>query len=758
MPNAFGVIEQQKLKFVYENNRAKIMRVYRIFIKERHIMANVQKKRVEKKHTELSDSINAGSKCISFGGMPLIKKEETKETSLEQSVSTELLESDDALETGKEVDQQDDVESSPAFEVAISSDTVLSDDSDASDANKDGENNNACEISEPYSEHVCRAQQTEQIQQEVHKETDQQIQQVEEEKSKSQETPQEQQAFQKEQAPQEQQTQHGELSEQEQLVIQESQTPQEQQTMQGELPEQEQQDTQDTASIGDPDDDIAAEEFLATSKINEHVCQQRKPRCEFSLEDNNIDGNPGTISELHDKQKDFFKLGTTVKADWRKTALGRLHSLIDKYETPLIEAIHRDLGITRYEAYLTELAPVHAEFKILRKNIEKFCASSKMGVEKDLLPTSYVECWQPHGTVCIINSWESPVAMAVILLAEAIAAGNTVVLKNSGRTKRCNEVLAAAFDELFKSDYVRFIFGGADMDAVLLSTRFNKFCYVGPRKNAAIVYEASANACAPTMLLNSNNACFVDSTANVKSAAEKIMWGKMIHSGQTRYTPHYALVSGAVYKTFINRTFGYIEHTYGSDPIHSKGYPRMFSRAEFDQACELLDGIGSKAQIVYGGERDLETLRIAPTVVLCDSIDNPLFKRPITGPILVVGTFGRAEEAFEQINQLPTPAAFYMFSSDKDTQEFAMRNAQFGQGCINDCMMQIINRKGSHSATGASGVGTIGAMRGLEEFGIRRIMAVSGEGSSLKSWRKTPFPLEGYDKIKKVFKFFTSQK
>ncbi len=519
-------------------------------------------------------------------------------------------------------------------------------------------------------------------------------------------------------------------------------------------------DANPDGNSADPDDDIASEELFAnrTAGNASETRRQRRPRCSFTLEHNNVNGNPGTISELHDKQREFFKLGTPAKPDWRKTALGRLHSLIDKYETPLIEAIHRDLGITRYEAYLTELAPVHAEMKVLRKNIEKFCAPSKMGVEKDLLPTSYVEYWQPHGTVCIINSWESPVAMAVILMAEALAAGNTVVLKNSGRTERCNEVLAAAFEELFKPEYVKFMFGGADMDAVLLTTRFDKFCYVGHRKNAPVVREASLSSSASaTMLLDGNNACFVDATANMESAAEKIMWGKMIHAGQTRYAPHFAFVSDSVHKTFINRTFAYIERTYGEDPVHSKGYPRMFSRREFDQACELLDGVGSKAKIVYGGERDPKTLRIAPTVVLCDSIENPLFRRQIVGPILAVGAFGRAEDAFEQINQLPTPPAFYMFSSDKDAEDFAMRSVRFGQGCVNDCMMQVINRKGSHSSTGAAGMGTIGGMRGLEEFGTRRIVAVSGDGSSLKSWRKTPFPLEGYDKAKKVFKFFTAQ-
>lgn len=506
------------------------------------------------------------------------------------------------------------------------------------------------------------------------------------------------------------------------------------------------------SQIGDVDFE---NEFITGERLAPKNTKKReKPKGKFTTQSNNIAGDVNTIASLQSKQRDFFDSQTELQQGWRRSCMNRLHQLMDKYETPLIEAITRDLGITRYEAYLTELAPIHAEFTRLRKKIDSWIPVKSVTPTLKLLPTRYKRCWQPYGTVLIINSWESPVADAVISLAEALAAGNTVTLKNSGRTKRCNEVLASAFNELFKPDCVRFVFGGTDLDEALLDAGYDKTLYIGPRENAPRVLEANINTTAPTtLMLDGSNACFVDATCNLDQAADRIMWGKMIHAGQTRYTPHYALVKDSVHKSFINRTYAYVEETYGKDPIRAKGYPRMFSRSEYDQACAFLDSLPSKAKIIYGGERDPKTLRIAPTVVLCESIDNPIFKKKIVGPILLVGTFDKADDAFQRINDLPTPPALYLFTTSKNVQEYTMEKVRFGQLCINDCMSQILDRKGVHAATGDNGCGAIGGMRGIEEFGSYRLVAVNRKNDSMKKWRETPFPTDGYEKIKKKFKF-----
>ncbi len=476
----------------------------------------------------------------------------------------------------------------------------------------------------------------------------------------------------------------------------------------------------------------------------------------FSASKNNFEGGQGAIDEMIERQRDYYDSHITQRFEWRDTALARLHSLIHKYEKPLVEALHRDLGITRYEAYMTELAPVYETFAVTRKNLRKWTGRTRLGTASwRVFPETYETYLQPYGVVCIINTWNSPVLMSLLPLCYALAAGNTVVIKNSNRTRRVNQVLNAAVLELFKPDYVRFIYGEDNLDKALVNSNFDKVFFTGNRDMEHEVLRGAAEALAPTtMLLSGNNPVVVDSTANIDSAAEKVMWGKMIHSGQTRITPSYAFVSEKVHKTFINRTYTYIQSVYGKEPIKSKDYPRMFSKTEYDQACKTIDDLAKRGKIIYGGERDPKKLRIAPTVILVNSVNNQALKKPIIGPVLPVVTFKHPEEAFEAINKMPTPPALYLFTKSKSAIKYAMNYVAFGSGCINDTMMQISNVKKSYGAMGEGGMGGIGGRYGVEAFGVQKLIARGRK--KIPAFRRAPFP-ESIKKIQRRFKYRDTQ-
>ena len=310
------------------------------------------------------------------------------------------------------------------------------------------------------------------------------------------------------------------------------------------------------------------------------------------------------------------------------------------------------------------------------------------------------------------------------------------------------------FSELFEHEYVRFVYGGADLDMALLTAGFDQTVYVGPRENNNEVARLTATQPYPTLtMLDGNNAVYVDTTADIADAATKIMEGKMIHAGQHRLCPDYVFVSEAVHKTFINRTYDFVQQTYGSDPLHQKTYPRMFSRKEFDDACNLLDSLGPKCKIVYGGKRDAKTLRIEPTVILCESLDHVILRKPICGPILIVVPFSSPDEAMNTINDLPTPPAFYLFTTHKGTINYATNKVEYGQGCINDVMMQSFCVKAPLSNSGDAGTLITGGWNSVSQFGRWKIMYGSRKASGMKSWLKMPFPTEGVGNLASKFKY-----
>ncbi len=472
----------------------------------------------------------------------------------------------------------------------------------------------------------------------------------------------------------------------------------------------------------------------------------------FTFKRNNFDGGPNAISEILASHRKYFDSHTTRPSSWRGRALSRFNMLIQKYEEPLIEALHRDLGISRYEAYLTELAPVYEEFKTVRNDFGKWTDPRKMSPITKVFPTRYSTSWHPLGCSCIINSWQSPVTGAIVPMIDALAAGCTIVVKNSIRTKRCNEVLAVAIDELFKHECVRFIFGDEELDRILASAGFDKIFYTGRRESAvAIMQGAALNLTSPTLMLDGNCPCFVDKTAKIEQAAQRIMWGKLLHAGQMRLSPSWAIVHESVINSFVNRTFEFVRNTYGENPIEHPDYPRMFSKAEYDEACALLDKLGSRTEVVYGGERDPKTLKIAPTVIMANSIQHSIFRKRIIGPILPVVAFDLTEPAFAEIGRFSTPPAFYLFSTNKSMIRYAQQNVKASGGCLNDTVMQVYNRKGSTAALGSAGMGYRGSRFGVMQFGARRTYAESG--GLVRKFRFAPF-----SDLKKIQHMFKSDK
>ncbi|MGI6221706.1 MAG: aldehyde dehydrogenase family protein [Coriobacteriales bacterium] len=469
----------------------------------------------------------------------------------------------------------------------------------------------------------------------------------------------------------------------------------------------------------------------------------------YTMRENNLEGGVGAIDGIIAAQREYYGIGKSRSIEWRTKAMERLSKLIRTYEKPLIEALHRDLGISRSEAYMTEIAPLHEELRVLYGNVESWTGRKMQRFVPKMWKTRFYSYWQPMGTVCIINSWKSPVYMALSTMAAAVAAGNTVVLKNSSRTWRCNEVIASAIVELFTPDFVRFIYGGDDVDEVLAVSDFDKVVYIGEKDEAQMMRMGTAQSGADlSLVLDGNCPVFVDGTFSVSRSAERIMWGKMLHAGQTRISPSVAYVRNDVIKPFVNELFKYVRDHYGKEPIKAEGYPRMFSQIEYDEACEILDKMGGKAEIVVGGGRDEKRLRIEPTVILVDSIDHPLLKKKIVGPILVVAPFHHTGHTLAKIIKAETPPAMYVFTANGATRKYIMQNVDFGSGCVNDTMIQISNRFSAQSGADETGMGSFGGRIGVEAFGSRKTVAVSSKNTH--SYRFTE-PGDDYSKIARWF-------
>ena len=91
-------------------------------------------------------------------------------------------------------------------------------------------------------------------------------------------------------------------------------------------------------------------------------------------------------------------------------------------------------------------------------------------------------------------------------------------------------------------------------------------------------------------------------------------------------------------------------------------------------------------------------------------------KEEIFGPILPIITFNNLEEVNLEIAKHKDPLAMYIFSKNKEEQEYLIDKNLAGSICINDTIMQIVNENLPFGGVGQSGIGKYHGKYSFETF------------------------------------------
>lgn len=216
--------------------------------------------------------------------------------------------------------------------------------------------------------------------------------------------------------------------------------------------------------------------------------------------------------------------------------------------------------------------------------------------------------------------------------------------------------------------------------------------------------EAAAKNLVPvTLELGGKSPVIVDSTANLEIAAKRIIWGKLMNTGQTCISPDYVLAHQDIKEKLVAKMKEVIQSFYGASIQSNKDYGRIINQRQFDRLASILEQ--DKASIVYGGGTDRADLFIEPTILDGVSWDSAAMSEELFGPILPVMEYRDIHEAIRMINAHPKPLSLYLFTENKALEDEVMSRVSFGGGCINDTIMHVSNPYLPFGGVGSSGVG-----------------------------------------------------
>ena len=410
------------------------------------------------------------------------------------------------------------------------------------------------------------------------------------------------------------------------------------------------------------------------------------------------------IRDKFNNSKAFFNTHKTKNLKFRKQQLKLLSKNIKNHENELLDALYKDLGKSKVEAYATEIGMLLKSIKLMRKELKNWSKTKQTDTPLYLFPTkSYIKK-EPYGTVLIIGPFNYPVQLVFEPLIGAIAAGNTAIVKPSELTPHVAIVIKDIIEDTFDEAYVSVVEGGIEETQALLSLPFDYMFFTGSEKVGKIVYEAAARKLIPvTLELGGKSPVIVDDTANIKVASERISFGKFTNAGQTCVAPDYILVQRKVKNDLIKALKKTITEFYGENIEKSPDFGRIVNQKHFNRLNDLIQI--HKDNVVFGGNSSKEDLYIEPTILDNITNDNKIMKEEIFGPILPIITYDNFDEVLEIIQSKSKPLSLYLFSEDENMTHRVVEELSFGGGAINDTLMHLANPNLPFGGVGSSGIG-----------------------------------------------------
>lgn len=449
--------------------------------------------------------------------------------------------------------------------------------------------------------------------------------------------------------------------------------------------------------------------------------------------------NREEINAIVSNQRAYFNSGATLDVAGRLRALRELRAAIVTYQDVIAAALQKDLGKSATESAMCEIGMVKSALNHMLRHTARYARTKTVRTPLAQMPAKSMRKPSPFGVVLVMSPWNYPFLLTMEPLIEALAAGNTVVVKPSAYSPHTSALLEKLLRQYFDPNLVSVVTGGREENQYLLDAKFDHIFFTGSQHvGKEVMRKATAHLTPVTLELGGKSPCIVERTANIPLAARRIVFGKFLNCGQTCVAPDYVYCDAAIADELMRALAQEIRRQYGESPLENPDYGRIVSAKHFDRLCGLID----PAKIAYGGRTVPETLQIEPTILRDVEWHDAVMQEEIFGPILPVRVYQNFGDAIDQLNDMPRPLALYIFTEDKAIARQVMTRLQFGGGCVNDTIIHLASNQLPFGGVGESGMGAYHGEVGFRTFSHEKSIV------DKVTWFDLPVRYQPYNKWK----------
>ena len=369
------------------------------------------------------------------------------------------------------------------------------------------------------------------------------------------------------------------------------------------------------------------------------------------------------IAFILEEQRKFFLSGETLPIKFRKQMLKKLYASVISHKEEILSALTSDLGKSDFEGFMCEVGLSLTEISYMIKNVKKFAKEKTVITPLAQFASRSYKKPCPYGNTLIMSPWNYPFLLSIEPLANAIAAGNTVIIKPSAYSPATSKIIEKILSECFEKKFVAVVTGGRQENSALLEQKFDFVFFTGSQAVGKEVLRHTAENLTPAILeLGGKSPCIIDSSAKIRLAAKRVVFGKYLNCGQTCVAPDYILCHKDIKDEFVKEVKIQIEKQYGKNPLENSDYGKIINQKHFERVSSLIN----TEKVVHGGKTNPETLQIEPTVLVNVTWDDAVMQEEIFGPIMPILTYENLDQVIADLQKKQKPLALYIFSQNKN--------------------------------------------------------------------------------------------
>jgi len=405
--------------------------------------------------------------------------------------------------------------------------------------------------------------------------------------------------------------------------------------------------------------------------------------------------------------------------DERAQRIGALrHAVLTRRES-IIDHLQSDTAKTRTDALLSEvLGVVDALHWLEHEGVAHL--RDQQEPPRAALPGKQSWTWyEPLGTVLVIAPWDYPFSHALVPIASAFLAGNTVIHKPSEWASLEGLIESLLAEAGFAPHWAQVVYGTGKVAAALVDQRPDKVFFTGSARTGQKILAQVASSLVPVELaLGGKDPMLVFEDVDIERAAAGAAWGALTNAGQSSTSVERLYVHAPIYETFktaLVREVERIKQEIDTDGDADVGV--MTTDAQVRIVADHLADAQAKGAVLLTGSDWNGVSRLVPPMVVDEVTDDMrLVCEETYGPLIPLLSFETEDEVVRRANDSEYGLTASVWSHDLVRARRVARRLDCGSVSINNVMATQANPALPFGGRKHSGFGRVRGAQGLRSF------------------------------------------